>query len=377
MRPRCAPAPGASDGVVSPCFLFDPAELRACVCEFRRAFPGAGVHYALKANPEPIVLAAVAKSGCGFEAASYQEIGLLLDLGVTAERIICGTSVKPRSHVERAVADGIDHFAADSREELLMLADVAAGSRVFIRTKTDDSHSVFQMNGKFGAPVGEAVSLLRIAAEQGLVPWGLSFNVGSQAGDVKAWADGVRALAPVLDDLMADGIELEVLNIGGGFPVSYRNHPGMDLDVIAAHVREAVAALPYMPQLIVEPGRRLVATSMRLIATVISRIERVDGPWLFLDCGVYNALFEALSCQGSTRYPVEAQRTECEGETRRFVIAGPTGDGLDVIAQDAVLPIDMRVGDRLLFRNAGAYTLALACSFNGFPKPPVYSVERA
>jgi ornithine decarboxylase len=115
----------------------------------------------------------------------------------------------------------------------------------------------------------------------------------------------------------------------------------------------------------------LVARSGSLIANIIARVERADGPWLFLDCGVYNALFEALRYQGTTRYEVsrEGRRSDCA--TATFVLAGPTGDSLDIVSEATELPADIAVGDRLRFERVGAYTIALASSFNGFPVPPV------
>lgn len=359
-------------------FVVDRGELRRNLSHFRAAFPSASVWYALKANPLPAVLSELADAGCGFEAASWPEIDALLSLGISPDRVIYGTAVKPRVHVERAARAGVDRFAADSGEELQMLAAAAPGSRVFVRAKLDDSRSVFQMNVKFGVPIGEVVDLVRQAAWLGLHPWGVSFNVGSQATRASQWADGVRALAPTVHELLASGIRLEVLNIGGGFPVPYAGQSDIALTNIASLLDEALDTLPYRPRVIVEPGRRLVATAVQLVATVIARIERPDGPWLFLDCGVYNALYEALLHQGRTAYPVTPARADLEGAPElTFVLAGPTGDGLDLIARDVRLPGSLAEGDQLVFHHAGAYTLALASAFNGFAPPPVVVREKA
>jgi ornithine decarboxylase len=366
----------AQGSEVPPYFLIDQDALRANVSDFRAAFPSAGIYYALKANSEPFVLATLADAGCGFEAASWPEIERLLALGIAPRRIIYGTAVKPRAHIERAAAAGIDRFAADSREELALLSAVAPRTSVFIRVKVDDADSVYRMSVKFGALPEQAAMLIRLARDLRLVPWGLSFNVGSQARSPAAWAVGLSTLAPIMSELASDGIRLENVNIGGGYPAEYDNHPTIGLDAIAGHVCKAAAQLPYPVSMIIEPGRRLVATSTSLVASVVSRIERPDGTWLFLDCGVYNALFEALSCQGAIRYRVTRIGREESNPISRFVLAGPTGDGLDVICRDSALPANMAVGDTLVFENVGAYTLSLASSFNGFAPPPVY-VQKA
>jgi ornithine decarboxylase len=102
---------------------------------------------------------------------------------------------------------------------------------------------------------------------------------------------------------------------------------------------------------------------------VIARATRGAREWLFLDVGVYNALFEALSCQGRTRYPVEVLGA-VDGDLREFALAGPTGDGLDVIAESVMLPGGLREGDRLILKRVGAYTMTMASDFNGFAVPP-------
>ena len=165
----------------------------------------------------------------------------------------------------------------------------------------------------------------------------------------------------------------EILNIGGGFPCSYVGDDASPVEKIAQNALAEYNMLDRRPRLILEPGRRIVADAAVLVTTVIARIERDGKTWLFLDAGVYNALFEALSCQGSTRYPVSCCEMKSV-EQQRFVLAGPTGDGLDVITRDAILLRDVSVGDRLMLHNVGAYSLVFSSRFNGFELPAVHFV---
>jgi ornithine decarboxylase len=122
-----------------------------------------------------------------------------------------------------------------------------------------------------------------------------------------------------------------------------------------------------------EPGRGIVATSTVLVSEIVARNDRANKPWLCMDAGIYNALYEAMIHQGSTRYPIKLQNEPLgEVETLQFTLAGPTGDSLDIVARDVALPAYIDVGDKLIFEHAGAYTLALASRFNGFPAPPLY-----
>lgn len=332
------------------------------------------VYYAVKANSEPSILSFLDRLGCGFEAASGYEISILQSVGVAADKIIYGTSVKPIAHIREAFALGIDRFAADSKEEIEKIAEAAPGSRVFVRAVVDDSGSVFTMSERFGAPPSSVKHLVLHIQRLGLVPYGISFYVGSQATDGSKWAKGVYTIKPVIEELADEGVRLETVNIGGGFPALYENHPEAPrIGEIVEFTRDALASLPYSARVIMEPGRAIVATSTVLVSQVISRSDRAGSPWLCLDAGIYNALYEAMVHQGATRYRIHAlDAPEHEIETESFTLAGPTGDSLDVIARNARLPSCTGTGDRLAFENAGAYTIAMASRFNGFPPPQLY-----
>jgi len=358
----------------TPFFFTQKTLLRQNYQLYTSLFDKAEVYYALKANSDPKILNYIDQLGCGFEAASAFEIEQLLNLGVDPMKIIYGTSIKPAEHIRHSYRAGVKRFAADSREELKKIADNAPGAKIFIRTIVDDAGSVFMMAERFGSPVGEVLDLFLYAHSLGLKTYGVSFYVGSQAAHADMWARGIRTVAPVIEQLWRQGITLEVINIGGGFPVHYDNHQDApELHEIVARIHDEIHLLPYIPTIIMEPGRGLVATSTVLVAEVIARNDRAGKPWLCLDAGIYNALYEAMIHQGATRYPTHMLNPPTEPvDTQLFTLAGPTGDSLDVIARDVELPSYVGVGDRLVFEHAGAYTIAMANPFNGFPKPRLY-----
>lgn len=359
----------------TPYFLISERALLRRLSEFRRCFPGAAIHYAVKANSQERVIQILAAEGAGFEAASRYELDYLQQANVPPDRIIYGTSVKPVSHIEAFAAYGVDRFALDSRSELEKIAAAAPGSRVYARIRVNDAGSVFKFSEKFGTDKANAADLLIRARDLGLMSYGLSFHVGSQARNRAAWRSALGDVADVMRALEGRGIRVEALNLGGGFPCEYASSeqvPG--LDEIAQSVAAGCAGLPYQPEIIVEPGRGIVAEAAVVVASVIGRIERGDKTWLFLDAGVYNAVFETMAYQGSTRYPVESLRFSNESGEALFALAGPTGDAPDVITREALLPRDMKVGDKVIIRNAGAYSLSVTSRFNGFPAPAVYFV---
>jgi ornithine decarboxylase len=356
----------------TPFFLLNASIVLGAYERFLAAFPGARIHYAMKASSEEAVLRELHAAGCGFEVASIYEWEMLDRLSVSPQSVIYGTAVKPSDQIAAANAAGITTFAADSFGELHKLAAMAPGAAVYVRVGTEANDSVYQMSHKFGAPVEEALPLLLEARELGLHPCGLSFNVGSQARSAAPWRHAIERLTPTVKAAISKGIAVDVLNVGGGFPHPYASDPhAPSPEEIAAEVFGGLADWPVQPVLILEPGRGLVASSSILVSTVIARIERRGQPWLYLDAGVYNALFEALSCQGAIDYRVTAINST-DDASECFVLAGPTGDGLDVISNEIMLSAATAKGDRLLFHDVGAYTRCFATAFNGFPQAALH-----
>ncbi len=361
-------------GYDTPFFFTSRDTLRRNFEAFAHLFDNAEIYYALKANSDPRILGYLDQLGSNFEAASAFEIQVCLDAGISPAKIMYGTSIKPATHIARAYKIGVNRFAADSREELKKIAENAPGAKVFVRTIVNDAGSVFMMSERFGAPVEAVRDLMLYARSLDLKLYGISFYVGSQAAHADMWARGIQTIAPVIEKLCEDGIQLEVINIGGGFPVHYDNHQDVpELKMIVAKVHNALHTLPYIPKIIMEPGRGIVATSTVLVTEVIARNDRANKPWLCLDAGIYNALYEAMIHQGATRYPTRLLNPPTEEtESLDFTIAGPTGDSLDIIARDVTLPAYTNVGDRIVFEHAGAYTICMANPFNGFPVPKLY-----
>jgi ornithine decarboxylase len=359
----------------TPFFLFSRDGILEKYKKFQECFPGADIHFAMKANSESEVLRVLTDAGSGFEVASVHELELLKEHNVAPEKIVYGTSVKPISHIKEFVAYGVDRFSCDSSPELEKIAAAAPGSQVYIRMNVNDAGSVFKFSEKFGTDRPNVVPLMKRAVDLGLRPYGISFHVGSQASNPHAWAEAIESLVEPLDELKESGITIDIINLGGGFPCTYDSTiKEITLEEIAEHTYAAYKKLPYHPKLILEPGRGIIADAGVLIADVIGRIERRENTWLFLDAGVYNGLFEAMAYQGSTRYKVRSIRTSYNAGETLFALAGPTGDTPDVITREALLPSDMDVGDRLIFYSAGAYSTVCTSTFNGFPKPDVHFI---
>ena len=339
--------------------------------EFERELPGVRAYYAMKSNPAAEVLATLAGRGSGFEIASLGELRMLERAGVDPADVLYSNPVKPPAHVAEAYRAGLWRFGFDSPGELAKIAELAPGAAVYVRLRVDDEASVFPLSRKFGTRVGEANDLLTLAGRLGLRAYGITFHVGSQCANPLAWRQAIADSARLMNLLHADGIELSMLNLGGGFPARYVNGVP-SIETIGGVVTAALdELLPYRPELIAaEPGRYLVAESAVLATTVIGRERRDDENWLFVDVSAYHGLMETLQTANGWEYPLwTSVRHAAEIPGMRFTVTGPSCDSSDTVFTGVTLPATIDVGDILYIGSAGAYTLSYASTFNGFPPP--------
>lgn len=354
-------------------------DLEMLADRFRRfgaALPRVRPHYAVKCNSAPEVLMTAAAQGAGFEIASLGELQLLQELGIDPVGVLYSNTVKPATHVAGAAEAGVWRFAVDSEGELQKIARLAPGSAVYVRVRVDDSSSVFPLSRKFGAEAHYARALLQQAEQLGLQPYGLTFHVGSQSVATSAWVQALASVGRLMRQLSADGIRLEMLDIGGGFPARYGD-PVPSIDEIGRVIERALDdLLPYVPPLVVaEPGRHMVAETAVMVASVLGREERAGEEWLYVDVGAYNGLMETQQAVGQWRFPLWSSRPD-HGVVEHipYTVTGPTCDSADTMFYGAALPVSMGEGDRLFVASAGAYTLSYASHFNGFPPPSTYFI---
>jgi ornithine decarboxylase len=356
----------------SPFLALDLDAVSRAYTRMRRALPQIALHYAVKCNPEPALLARLHALGAGFEIASLTELKLLAALGVDPAEVLSSNPVKAPAQIAGAHALGLDRFAADSRCELEKLAAHAPGARVYVRLDASDATCRVPLAGKFGIDPATAVELLVEARALGLVPHGLTFHVGSQALDPAAYANAIDLAGAVLRAARTHALRLELLDIGGGLPARY-TEPIPRLEAFGRAISEALARLPYRLEVVAEPGRALVAEAGVLATTVIGVAERYGRRWVHLDCGAFNGMMESLETRRELIFPLAWSNRG----PRRLVpcaVTGPTCDSEDTLFFDVPLPDDLAPGDRLYIQTAGAYTTAYASRFNGFDVPRTHVV---
>jgi len=335
--------------------------------ELAEALPGVRLHYAVKANPAPQVLTTLAARGCRWDVASPGEIAAVLATGGSPADMSYGNTVKRSADIAYATRVGLSRFTFDSPMELEKLSLHAPGSTVMARIATSGVGADWALGSKFGCTVDEASTLLLRAAERGH-PVGIAFHVGSQQRDPSAWDEPLRHAARVRDRLTSVGADLQVVDIGGGFP-AVTTAPTVPLAEYGAAIGSALARHlgGDIPELMAEPGRAIVADAGVLESEVLLVSERRGTRWVYLDAGVFTGLVETV--QEAIRYRLEAVRDglPLAGALAQVALAGPTCDSLDVLYASCLLPRDLRPGDRVRFLSAGAYTESYSTvGFNGF-----------
>jgi ornithine decarboxylase len=338
---------------------------------FSVALPGVRAFYAMKCNPSPEILTTLAARGASFEIASLGELRTLQRLGIEPAGVLYSNPVKPPAHIAEARAAGLWRFSFDSPNELAKIAANAPGSAVYIRLRVDDSTSVFPLSRKFGADVDDALDLMLLARELGLRPYGITFHVGSQCGSPDAWRHAIGAAGRLMSRLSDEGIHLDMLDVGGGFPARYVGDVP-SIQAIGDMINPALdELLPYLPELLAaEPGRHLVAESAVMAVSVIGRERRGEENWLFVDVGAYNGLMETLQTAGGWEYPLWTSLADhADVPHLPFTVTGPSCDSSDTVFHNVLLPAALDVGDTLYIGSAGAYTLSYASAFNGFDPP--------
>jgi len=348
-------------------------DVAAAVTRFRRigaALPGTAVHYAVKANPDPVLLAALAAAGSRFDVASPAEVVAAIEAGAAPSELVCSNPVKRREDISFAARLGVRLFVVDSLEETQKVAAAAPGSAVLCRLVTSGDGSDWSLSRKYGCSSTQATDILRCAAAVGLDPAGVCFHVGSQQRDPQAWDAPIADAARVFAALRAVGLDPWLLDLGGGFPAHLEGGCPPLASYGAAIERSLRRHLgAHRPQTIVEPGRAVVADAGTLVSTVLAVVRRGETRWVFLDAGVFTGLVETLD--EAIRYPLETSADG--GPTGPCVLAGPTCDSVDVLYErrPVELPLGLGEGDTVRLRAAGAYTTCYSTvGFNGFAPLP-------
>jgi ornithine decarboxylase len=364
----------ARDRPEEPVHCLRPDTVSTTARDFVRAFPG-DVLYAVKCNPDPAVLRALWAGGVRhFDCASPAEIRLVRDMFPDAA-IHFMHPVKARGAIREAWArQGVRDFVLDSADELAKIGTEIAATGVpgkpglIVRIALPKGGAKLDLSGKFGAELDDAVALLR-ACRPVAVTLGVSFHVGSQCLDPLAWRDALGVAKSVI---RASGVTVDIVDVGGGFPVAYPDQEPPDMGAIFAEIEAGFDRLGLPDaRLWAEPGRALVAAG----SSVVVQVQARRGDALYINDGVYGSLSDAGPL--AFRFPVRAIRPDATlaRDTQAFRFYGPTCDSADVMRGPFVLPRDIAEGDWIEIGQLGAYGACLRTGFNGFDRARIVEVS--
>jgi ornithine decarboxylase len=352
----------------TPYLVIDLDVVRDRYLRLRKALAQPDIYFAVKANPEPVILRTLADLGSRFDVASIGEIDRCLDLDIDPSALSFGNTIKREHDIARAVERGVSTFAVDSDNELTKVLRQTMSSTALVRLATEPREAEWPLSKKFGCPQPQAERLLLRAADNG-VDVGVSFHVGSQQRDLEAWDPPLATVAALAASLAKRGHRLGTVNVGGGMPSSHMRATAPIEDYGVA-IEQAIARhlggldAHYM----VEPGRYLVSDAGVIRSEVLLVTQKPTDHgrrWVFLDVGRFNGLAETqdeairyrMRCPGASGEPVPS------------VVAGPSCDSMDVMYERELypLPSDLAIGDYVDVLSTGAYT-ASYCSvwFSGF-----------
>lgn len=354
----------------SPLLVVSRSTLLAQYHTLRDQLPGVSLYYAIKAFPHPEVLKLLVEAGCHFDVASEGEIDLLKPTQIGGRRTIHTHPIKKQADIKAALRGGSTTFVVDNIDELKKLIPYRQRIGVLLRVSFRSDSAAVDLSRKFGCAPDQVSELVKQASELGVHIRGLSFHVGSQSLSSRTHVEAIEQCGRLIGEINQQiRNPMNVLDIGGGFPVDYLQQ-GFDLDAFFMPIRSALEALPDELDIIAEPGRFLVAPAVTGIATVSGKARRGDYQWYYLDDGIYGSYSGQLF--DHVLYPLQILK----GNTKKHasILAGPTCDSIDVIAEDIQLP-ELEEGDLVIGHMMGAYTHATATHFNSLSGAKIIFVD--
>lgn len=337
-------------------------------------------YYAVKCNDSEIVLTILAALGTGFDCASKREIQKVLNLGVEPKRIIFAHPTKQISHILFARKVGVKKMTFDNFDELMKIKMLFPECEVILRIRYDAEKSQISFGKKFGCdPTTEAPELIKMCQELDMNLIGISFHGGSNCEDEEIFQNALLIFRKLFEFASTLGLKLFFVDIGGGFI-------GNDELLMRKYSRDINQGIDkYFKdenyEIIAEPGRYFTSSAFTLVCNVIARRCQQDtlGNQIAFDYYVNDGIFNSFlgkylgKCMNKQIFQVLRSNSEEEEPVYNSTLWGQTCDVLDILAEDILLP-KLFIGDWLIVKNMGSYTISTHVDFNGFEKHKIYSI---
>jgi ornithine decarboxylase len=357
---------------VEPIYCIRKNSIQLASKYFQNKFPGK-ILYALKTNPNPIVLKTIVESGINnFDVASINEIETIRKISPNS---ICSYmhTVKSRESIKEAYfKHGIKTFSLDTKDELIKILEStnqAKDLELLVRVAVSNEHAEIDLSKKFGSTSSEAVGLLRLT-KQYAKKVGLSFHVGSQCMHPISYSKGISEISNIIKKTK---IVPDIINVGGGFPTIYPDLIPQSLESYFEEIKKGLENLKLekLPEIICEPGRAIVAES----GSTIVRVNLRKKHKLYINDGTYGTLFDAGV--PNIIYPSKLINIGriISKKLSSFDFYGPTCDSLDYMKGPFLLPNNIKENDYIELGQLGAYGLTFRTHFNGLYSDNIFEVE--
>jgi diaminopimelate decarboxylase len=371
--------PEIAKAVGTPCYIYAAAHIKhqyqTLSNALSRALPPARqpmICYAVKANSHIAVLSYLRTLGSGVEIVSEGELVRALKAGFKGEQIVATGVGKQDPEIAALLSARIHQINVESLPELERIQKIAAQMNVIAPV-------VFRLNPNIGGGGHEKITTGRKKDKFGLsddavmtayaqakdmpniTTVGLSMHIGSQVFEVEKFKDAFSRIPSLVQTLRGHGYDVSRLDIGGGFPIIYRDEKLLDLSAYAQWVRDIIA--PLNTQIIFEPGRYLVGNAGLLLTKVLFVKDTGERKFLILDCGMNDLIRPAMyDSYHSIRPVVENKNAVIE----TYDVVGPVCETGDTFTKERTLP-RMAQGDLCVIDSAGAYGASMASNYNTRP----------
>jgi ornithine decarboxylase len=354
----------------TPLFILDHNAIRENYRIFKKHLPRVQCYYAIKANSNPEIIKTLFDEGSSFDVASYNEFMQVYEYLQNFkekdkeffiwDKIIFSNTIKDRDTL-RKIKRYRPLVTYDNSEEVKKIKEHCNSAGLVLRLKVPDTGSQVEMSSKFGAEPGDAQKLIRQAFDAGLVVEGLSFHVGSQCTNFDNYIAALAITSDIFHESRKKGHDLNIIDIGGGFPVPY-DVQVPKFEMLAKLLNAEFDRLfPDDIEIIAEPGRFIVATAATLVSEIIGKARRGGKVFYHINDGVYHTFSGVVYDHWIPNF-----HSFRRGKEEVCAVVGPTCDSFDKVTLSVNLPGNLEIGDCLITENIGAYSTASSTKFNGF-----------
>lgn len=349
-------------------YFIDLKEVDRLYGLWKEQFKGIQPCYAVKCNSDKRLLSRLAELGASFDCASIGEIDAVLSLGISASRIIFANPCKRKKDIILAHQKGVRITTFDTECEIYKIWKTCPSMKCILRIYARDPDARCQLSNKFGCLKEEWINILNIAREFSISLIGISFHVGSGAKSSSAYHNAIREARFCYDLARCYGFMIQIIDIGGGFT----SHSLGDIPSVVQKALDKWFPKELGFILVAEPGRFFAETTGYLATNVIGLRKSENLREYWITDSIYG-LFNCIMYDSYTP-PIMTELLRFHSEEKyKTILYGPTCDGLDKIIEIDDFPVQT-LGDWIVFKNMGAYTLEGASNFNGIPFVNVHTV---